>query len=132
MKTETQDTCVPTPAQKSTSTLSPVETNFALALVVTGLAVIALGIFDDATAQSSPGAIIFYNEGPITNQANAIMTYLEGSFGALIMASSGVAAILCAVFRKWKAAGVLLLVAAATFILRALISTFFNDVGIQQ
>jgi hypothetical protein len=132
MKTETQDTSVPTPAKKSTSTLSPVETHLALALVVTGLVVIAFGIFDDATAQVSPGAVIFYNEGPIYNHTNAIMTYLEGSFGAFVMASAGLAAILCAVFRKWKTAGILLLTAVVAFIGRSLIGTFFNDVGIQE
>lgn len=132
MKIDTQDTCVPTPTRKPASSISPVETHLALALIVTGVAVLALGVFDDATAQVSSGATINFNDERITNPVNAIMTYLEGSFGALIMAASGVAAILCAVFRKWKAAGVLLLVAAATFILRSLMSIYFNDMGIQE
>lgn len=132
MTIDTQDTCAATPAQKTASSISPVETHLALAFVVTGVAVIALGIFDDATAQVSSGAVIFYNSGRISNPTNAIMTYLEGSFGALIMASAGLAAMLCAVFEKWKAAGILLLIAVASYIGRSLMSTFFNDVGIQQ
>lgn len=132
MTIDTQDTCVPTRAQKTASSISPVERHLALALIVTGIAVITLGIIDDSTAQVSSGAIIDYDTGPRSNLTNAIWTYIEHSGGALIMASAGLAAILCAVFRKWKAATILLLIAGAVFIGRCLVGTFFNDVGIQE
>lgn len=132
MTIDTQDTCATTPAQKTASSISPVETHLALALIVTGLTVLALGVLDDATAQVSSGAGINYNTERITNAVNAIMTYLEGSFGALIMASAGVGAIMSAAFGQYKASLSLLVVAVGSFILRSLMSTFFNDEGIQQ
>jgi predicted dinucleotide-utilizing enzyme len=60
------------------------------------------------------------------------MAYLEGSFGALVMAAAGIGAILSASFGQFKAALSLMVVAVGAFILRSLISTFFNDVGIRQ
>jgi hypothetical protein len=60
------------------------------------------------------------------------MTYLEGSFGALILAASGIGAIMSAAFGQYKAAFSLMAVAVGSFILRSLISTFFNDISIQQ
>jgi hypothetical protein len=132
MTIKTHDTCVPTHGRKSAFTISPVETHLALALIVTGVAVLAFGVLDDATAQVNSGAGINYNTERITNAVNAIMTYLEGSFGALIMASAGVGAIMSAAFGQYKASLSLLVVAVGSFILRSLMSTFFNDEGIQQ
>jgi hypothetical protein len=48
------------------------------------------------------------------------------------MAASGVGAIMSAAFGQYKAALSLMVVAVGAFILRSLISTFFNDMGIQQ
>ena len=132
MKIDTQDTCVPTPTRKPASSISPVETHLALALIVTGVTVLALGVLDDASAQVSSGAAINYNQERITNAVNAIMTYLEGSFGALIMAAAGVGAIMSAAFGQYKASLSLLVVAVGSFILRSLMGTFFNCDGIQE
>jgi hypothetical protein len=73
-----------------------------------------------------------YNDVKIANAVNAIMTYLEGSFGALIMAASGIGAIMSAAFGQYKAALSLMVVAVGSFILRSLIGTFFNDSMIQD
>ena len=121
-------------AQKiSAATIAPTEKQARMALFVAGVAILGLGLTHEATAQSFGGqAAINYNDDRITNAVNAIMTYLEGSFGALIMAASGVGAIMSAAFGQYKAALSLMVVAVGAFILRSLIGTFFNDMGIQQ
>jgi len=73
-----------------------------------------------------------YNDAKVANAVNAIMTYLEGSFGALIMAASGIGAIMSAAFGQYKAALSLMVVAVGAFILRSIMSTFFNDTNIQN
>ena len=60
------------------------------------------------------------------------MTYLEGSFGALVMAAAGIGAIMSAAFGQFKASLSLMVVAVGAFILRSLMGTFFNDIGIQS
>lgn len=131
MTIDTQDVCVPTPAQKKASSISQIETHLALALTVTGIAVVASGILDDATAQVRSDALIYYPDERVVSSTEVILSYLEGSFGAFIMAAAGIAAILCAVFRKWKASGVLLFISVATFIGRSLMETLYNYVVIK-
>ena len=114
----------------SAATIAPTEKQARLALFVAGVAVLGLGLSHNVIAQSPP-AVINYNDDRITNAVNAIMTYLEGSFGALIMAASGVGAIMSAAFGQYKAALSLMVVAVGSFILRSLIGTFFNDQNIQ-
>ncbi len=120
-------------AQKiSAATIAPTEKQARMALFVAGVAILGLGLSHEATAQIGDVAAINYNDDRINNAVNAIMTYLEGSFGALIMAASGVGAIMSAAFGQYKAALSLMVVAVGAFILRSLIGTFFNDMGIQQ
>jgi hypothetical protein len=117
----------------SAATLAPTEKQARLALFVAGVAVLGLGLSQEVNANGFGGnAAINYNDDRINNAVNAIMTYLEGSFGALIMAASGVGAIMSAAFGQYKAALSLMVVAVGSFILRSLIGTFFNDIGIQQ
>ncbi len=116
----------------SAAIVAPTEKHARLALFVTGVAVLGLGLSQEVSAQISSGAAIQYNDDRINNAVNAIMTYLEGSFGALIMAASGIGAIMSAAFGQYKAAFSLMAVAVGSFILRSLIGTFFNDIGIQQ
>jgi hypothetical protein len=116
----------------SAAIVAPTEKHARLALFVTGVAVLGLGLSHEVIAQTSSGAAINYNDDRINNAVNAIMTYLEGSFGALIMAASGIGAIMSAAFGQYKAAFSLMAVAVGSFILRSLIGTFFNDIGIQQ
>jgi hypothetical protein len=74
---------------------------------------------------------INYNDARLLGAINAILSYLEGSFGALVMACAGITAILSAAFGQYKASLGLLVIAVGSFILRSLMGTFFNDVGIQ-
>jgi hypothetical protein len=114
----------------SAAMVAPTETQARLALFVAGVAILGLGLSHDVIAQGKLETT--YNDEKIANAVNAIMTYLEGSFGALIMAASGIGAIMSAAFGQYKAAFSLMAVAVGSFILRSLISTFFNDISIQQ
>ena len=114
----------------SAAMVAPTEKQARLALFVAGVAILGLGLSHDVIA-ADPGGTT-YNDERIANAVNAIMTYLEGSFGALIMAASGIGAIMSAAFGQYKAAFSLMAVAVGSFILRSLISTFFNDLSIQQ
>lgn len=116
----------------SAATMAPSEKQARLALFAMGVAILGLGLSHEVSAQVSSGAAINYNDDRITNAVNAIMTYLEGSFGALVMAAAGIGAIMSAAFGQFKASLSLMVVAVGAFILRSLMGTFFNDIGIQS
>jgi hypothetical protein len=90
-------------------------------------------ILESATTD---GAIHFvqhelnYYDAPTDMAINALFTYLEGSFGALIMVMSGIFAIVSAAFGNYRAAFGLFVVAVGAFVLRSFVGTFFNDWGI--
>ena len=48
------------------------------------------------------------------------------------MAAAGIGAIMSAAFGQFKASLSLMVVAIGAFILRSLMGTFFNDIGIQS
>lgn len=129
MITKIKNTYVTLGQKISAATIAPTEKQARLALFVAGVAVLGLGLSHDVYAAIEGQTT--YNDDRINNAVNAIMTYLEGSFGALIMAASGIGAIMSAAFGQYKAALSLMVVAVGSFILRSLISTFFNDIGIQ-
>lgn len=91
-----------------------------------------------AYSPSTSGRIT-YNDSKITNSTNAVLLYLEGSLGALFFL---VAMLLAVVFlitwlntrRKRHGYFALLFcwLGVFVFILRSLMSTFFNDRGISQ
>ena len=116
----------------SAAMVAPTEKQARLALFVAGVAILGLGMMHDVTAMDGGKTVTTYNDDKIANAVNAIMTYLEGSFGALIMAASGIGAIMSAAFGQYKAAFSLMAVAVGSFILRSLIGTFFNDDNIQM
>ena len=98
------------------------------ALFTLGAMLLWWGTLADANAVRS----INYNDQRVIEAINAVLLYLEGSFGALVMVCSGVGAILSAAFGQYRASLGLLVVAIGSFILRSLMSTFFNDIGIQD
>lgn len=119
-------------AQKiAAAKVAPTEAHARAVLFIAGVSLLALGLSADVVAQVTPGAIA-YNDEKVSNAVNAIMLYLEGSFGALIMAASGIGAIMSAAFGQYKAALSLMVVAVGSFILRSLIGTFFNDQNIME
>jgi hypothetical protein len=104
---------------------------------VVGLGVLLVGSQNPsfAVTGSSSGGMntrynIAYNDNRIDVVINAIFTYLEGSFGALIMVAAGIGAIVSSAFGQYKAALGLLVVAVGAFVLRSLVGTFFDDGGI--
>lgn len=97
-------------------------------LFVLGIALVTFGIYSGASAQLETT----YNDQRLVNSVNAILTYIEGSFGALVMVAAGIGAILSSAFGQYRAALGLLVVAVGAFILRSIISTFFNDENIQE
>jgi hypothetical protein len=97
-------------------------------LFVLGVTLLAAGTADLSIAQA-PGD---YNDERVANSVNTIFTYLEGSFGALVMVVSGLGAIMSAAFGQYKSALGCLVVAVGAFILRSFMSTFFNVDGISD
>jgi hypothetical protein len=116
------------------SSICPTEKQFRGVLFVAGLSVLALGLSHEVFAATTGGGSIQteYNDVRIANAVNVILEYLEGSFGALIMAASGIMAIMSAAFGQYKTALSLMVVAVGSFILRSFMSTFFNDVNIKE
>ena len=118
-------------AQKiAAAKVAPTEAHARAVLFIAGVSLLALGLSADVVAQGFTNTN--YNDEKIANAVNAIMMYLEGSFGALIMAASGIGAIMSAAFGQYKAALSLMVVAVGSFILRSLIGTFFNDQNIME
>ncbi len=112
---------------------APSEAQVRTIIFLAGISMLAISLSLDATAQNTGGhETVKYNDDKVANAVNAIMTYLEGSFGALIMAASGIGAIMSAAFGQYKAALSLMVVAVGAFILRSIMSTFFNDENIQR
>ena len=137
MMNTTTDTCVPNVRGRSVFGIPRAEAILSLSLIAVGVAVMACGIADDATATYSPAAIT-YTDDRHTNVANVIMTYIEGSFGALLMAFAGMAAIVTTALAKYTSSKKLRVlafgffaIAVGLFLGRAVIETYFNDVGIQ-
>ena len=97
-------------------------------LFLFGIGMLSLGLSAGADAQHS----IVYNDTRIADATNGILTYIEGSFGALVMISAGLGAIISSAFGQYRAALGLLVVAVGAFILRSLVSTFFNDDTLQR
>jgi type IV secretory pathway VirB2 component (pilin) len=101
------------------------------ALFVLGVCALALGSTFDGLAQLD-ALQIEYNDQRFAEAANAILSYLEGSFGALVMVVAGLIAIISAAFGQYRAAMGCLIIAVGAFVLRSFVSTFFNDGNIMD
>lgn len=108
---------------------APSRSHMQVAMFGMGVTLLALGLSNGVNAQ---GLEITYNDERVSNSVNAILLYMEGSFGALVMVAAGIGAILSAAFGQYKAALGCLVVAVGSFILRSFLSTFFNDETIQE
>jgi hypothetical protein len=98
--------------------------------ILLGVALIAGGIITGVDAQYTARGN--YNDARIAESTDLVLTYLNGSFGALIMVASGVGAIISGAFGQYRAALGLMVVAVGSFIIRSLISTWFNDTSMQS
>lgn len=93
-----------------------------------GVILLSVGLSGGLQAQ---GLETEYNDERLADSLNAILTYIEGTFGAMVMVAAGIGAILSSAFGQYRAALGLLVVAVGAFILRSLVGTFFNDENIQ-
>jgi hypothetical protein len=99
-----------------------------------GVLLLSAGVMSDALAQftyNGGAGQATYNDDRIAESVDVILLYITGSFGALVMVSAGIAAIISSAFGQYRAALGLLVVALGSFILRSLISTWFNDSSLQ-
>jgi hypothetical protein len=137
MKNDTTDTGVSSVRGRSVFGGPRGEATFSLSLIAVSVGTIAYGIMDDATAQMSCGAAITYTDDRVVSLGEVVMTCIEGSFGARLMAFTGLAAILTTALAKYKSSKRLLVlafgffaIAVGLFVGRAVMENYFNDVGI--
>lgn len=107
-------------------------------LLLVGVAVLAAGLTDIANAQTggtnqtAPVTKIEIDDGPLHKAACALLVFMQGSFGALIMVAAGIGAIMAAAVGKYSAALSLLVVGCGAFILESLCSVFFPSLDCQN
>lgn len=116
---------------------TPTEKQAQLILFSAGVLLLGVGLSADVFAQGGTGIGGVPNagtggieDGRIANAVSTLFRFLEGSFGALIMAASGIAAIISAAFGQYKAALSCMVCAVGAFILRSMMNTFFNTTTI--
>lgn len=110
---------------------SPSKTQIQLMLFALGLTLITTGVIHGANAVDfeDPGE---FNDQRIAGALHRLLTFLEGSFGALVMVGAGIGAILSSAFGQYRAALGCLIVAVGAFILRSMMGTFFNLEGLTE
>jgi len=115
--------------RKTSSKSTPSSETVQMGLFILGVVLISTGITMDASAYSAKAN---YNDARIAESADVILTFLNGAFGALVMVASGIGAIISGAFGQYRAALGLMVVAVGSFIVRSLISTWFNDATLTQ
>jgi hypothetical protein len=115
---------------------APTEKQAQTILFVAGIICLGIGFSSDVFANTGAGG---WNarggeieDARIANAVSTLFKFLEGSFGALIMAASGIGAVLSAAFGQYKMALSCMVVAVGAFILRSMLNTFFNTQSIEQ
>jgi hypothetical protein len=112
---------------------APTEKQARLILFSAGIVALGIGLSADVLAQTgglgARGGNI--DDQRIARAVNTLFKFLEGSFGALIMAAAGIGAIVSASFGQFKAALSCMVVAVGAFILRSMMNTFFNIESLQ-
>ena len=109
---------------------APTQKQSQFMLFALGVTLLTFGIQEGALA-AHPKHAIAYNDERLAGAVNAILTYIEGTFGAMVMVAAGIGAILSSAMGQYRAALGLLVVAVGAFILRSFVGTFFNDVNLQ-
>jgi hypothetical protein len=113
---------------------APTEKQAQTILFVAGIICLGIGLSGDVFAtgggwEARQGQI---EDQRIANAVAVLFKFLEGSFGALVMAASGIGAILSAAFGQYKMALSCMVVAVGAFILRSMLNTFFNTQSIDS
>lgn len=78
-------------------------------------------------AMVSPATVFAYEDDDFGEICKAVMTYIEGGFGALLAAGAGLGAIVASAAGGFRVAWALLIVSIGGFILRAYLSIWFGD-----
>jgi hypothetical protein len=115
--------------------MAPTEKQAQAILFAAGIICLGIGLSDDVFANGAGGWSSRQGEVEDSRIALAVSTlfkYLEGSFGALIMAAAGIGAILSAAVGQYKAALSCMVVSVGAFILRSFMTTFFNVESLQS
>lgn len=127
------ETTVDVARKASLVATTPTQKQAQMILFSAGIVCLSVALSHDALATYNTGnGQASFNDGRIANAVNTIMKYLEGSFGALIMAASGLGAIMSAAFGQYKMALSCMVVAVGAFILRSMMYTFFNVTSVIQ
>jgi len=91
-------------------------------------------LFEIACRPAHGCAVGPYQDVKVDQSINALLIYIEGSFGAVFMLASLLASICCLTFgtakkrKVWLTAALaFLLLAIGLFVLRSMVGTFFND-----
>lgn len=113
----------------SVTVRSPTEARVRFVLFIVGASFLFFGLSVDSLAQVSSTDGIHYNDDRITNPVNAVMTYLEGSFGALVMMLAGCNFVVAAMVGWYKRALFFLGLAVGAFLTRSVMATVFNDIS---
>src|SRR5688572_3050823 len=98
---------------------APTQGQVQIGLFVLGIVLVSLGMIDGVEARD-----IKYNDQRVSQSVNGVLTYMEGTVGALVMVACGIGAIMSSAFGQYRAALGLMVVAVGAFILRSLMSTF--------
>lgn len=90
-------------------------------------------LFQVGTAGRSAGSAAYRTGGghsvPVAHAINTVMTYAEGSAGALAMLTAGILAIFFLPLRRYRSSAAFCTIALGCFVVRSMTSTYFNDAG---
>ena len=113
---------------------TPTEKQAQMILLTAGIVALGIGLSHEVFANGigAQGGYTGYDDRRIANAVQTIMMFLEGSLGALVMAASGIGAIMSAAFGNYKMALSCMVVSVGAFILRSMMNTFFNIQSIQE
>ncbi len=126
-----RETSINLARRAAVASVAPTEKQAQLILFTAGIIALGVGLSHESFATTGFSGATSYEDQRIANAVSTIMQYLEGAFGALIMAGSGLIAICSAAFGQYKAALSCMIVAVGAFILRSVMYTFFNVQTIQ-
>lgn len=112
--------------QKASATQISISVETSRAFLFTfGVMVLVFAVSDTSFAQAPVAGLA--GEKKLYTVIALILRFIEGPFGALIMVTAGLGAIVAAAMGSYKAALGLFVVGVGAFILRSLVAIFFGQ-----
>ena len=111
--------------------VAPKRETVQMMLLMFGVTLVSFGFAGGAMAQAYDPTMNTADLSKLDGVILLILGLIEGRFGILIMLCAGIGAIVSSAFGQYRAALSLLVVALGAFILRSLITVFFNTENIQ-